>query len=75
MSKQSVKDFRAGVASDPELAEQVRAAMNAASGAGALVALARARGHEFTEAEAEEVLAESELSELELDLVSGGLPS
>ncbi|MCW8139506.1 MAG: Nif11-like leader peptide family natural product precursor [Planctomycetota bacterium] len=72
MSKQHVSDFRAAIAADPALAEQVREVMNAGGDPEALLALARARGFEFTAAEADEVLAESELSELELELVSGG---
>ncbi|MCW8139507.1 MAG: Nif11-like leader peptide family RiPP precursor [Planctomycetota bacterium] len=72
MSRQHVDDFRAAIAADAALAEQVRAAMNAGGDPGALLALARARGFEFTRAEADEVMAESELSELELDLVAGG---
>ncbi|MCW8139508.1 MAG: Nif11-like leader peptide family natural product precursor [Planctomycetota bacterium] len=72
MSKQHVSEFRTAVAADPALAEQVRKAMEAGGDATTLIALARARGLEFTPAEAEEVMAESELSELELDLVAGG---
>lgn len=76
MSKQHVNDFRAAIVADPALAEQVREVMDAGGDpAAALLALARARGFEFTQAEADEVLADSELSELELDLVAGGLPS
>ncbi len=72
MSKQSVNDFRAALAADSALADEVREAMNAGGDSAAVIALARARGFEFTEAEANEVLAEGELSELELDLVAGG---
>lgn len=75
MAKQQVNDFRAAIAADPALAEQVKVVMEAGGDPAALMALARARGFEFTRAEADEVLAESELSELELDLVAGGLPS
>ena len=69
MSKQQVNDFRAATAADPALAEQVRATAGEPE---ALLALARARGFDFTRAEADEVLAEGELSELELELVAGG---
>ncbi|MBX3469023.1 MAG: Nif11-like leader peptide family RiPP precursor [Planctomycetes bacterium] len=72
MSRQHVSEFRAAIAADPALAEQVRKAMEAGGDAAALLGLARARGLEFTPAEAAEVMAESELSELELDLVAGG---
>jgi predicted ribosomally synthesized peptide with nif11-like leader len=76
MSKQHVREFRAVMAGDPALSEQLRevTAIPVAAGGGtvALIGLARARGFEFTEAELGEVVAEGELSELELDLVAGG---
>lgn len=72
MSKQQVNDFRGAIAADPALAEQVKVVMDAGGDPAALLALARARGFEFTRAEADEVLAEGELSELELELVAGG---
>ncbi|MBX3469024.1 MAG: Nif11-like leader peptide family RiPP precursor [Planctomycetes bacterium] len=75
MSKQHVTDFRAAIAADPALAEQVRAVMNAENAPEALISLARTRGFEFTRAEADVAMAESELSELELDLVAGGTPN
>lgn len=70
MSKQSVSAFRAAIAADPALAEQARAT---GGDAAALLALAQARGFEFTREEADEVLNEGELSELELELVAGGI--
>ncbi len=72
MSQLQVNEFRAAVAADPALSEQVREVMEAGGDSAALLALARERGFEFTEAEAREALAEGELSELELDLVAGG---
>ena len=70
MSKQSVQAFRAAVAADPALAEQVK---GTGGDPAALLALAQARGFEFTREEADEVLNEGELSELELELVAGGI--
>jgi predicted ribosomally synthesized peptide with nif11-like leader len=75
MSKQHVNDFRAAIAAEPALAEQVREVMNAGGEPEALLALARTRGFAFTRVEADEVMAEGELSELELDLVAGGTPN
>lgn len=70
MAKQHVTSFRAEIAAEPALAEQVREVMSAGGDPAALIALARTRGFEFTRGEADEVLAEGELSELEL--VAGG---
>lgn len=76
MSKQHVSEFRALMAADPALAEQLREVTPgpyaAGGGTGALIRVARARGFEFTEEELNEVVSEGELSELELDLVAGG---
>lgn len=76
MSKQHVTAFRELMATDAALAEQLRevTARPVAAGGGttALIDLARARGFEFTQAELDEVVAEGELSALELDLVAGG---
>ncbi len=76
MSKQHVVAFREQVEADPALSEQLRdeTARPYAAGGGtqALIRIARERGFEFTQDELDEVVAEGELSELELDLVAGG---
>ncbi len=76
MSKQHVTAFRELMLAEPALAEQLREVtarpVAAGGGAPALIDIARARGFEFTQAELDEVVAEGELSELELDLVAGG---
>lgn len=72
MSTKSVTAFRTKLAAEPALVEKVRELVAAGSGNEALVALARTQGFEFTSAEVDEALNESELSELELELISGG---
>ncbi|MBX3465994.1 MAG: Nif11-like leader peptide family natural product precursor [Planctomycetes bacterium] len=69
MSKEAVREFRALVNADASLQDAVRGtALNLAQ----LVALGKAHGFEFTPQELEAIVDETELSELELELVSGG---
>jgi predicted ribosomally synthesized peptide with nif11-like leader len=76
MSAKSFNDFRAAIATDQTLEAAVRKAY--ASGSReeveSLVDLAKSRGFDFTAAEAQGVLDETELSDLELELVTGGAP-
>jgi predicted ribosomally synthesized peptide with nif11-like leader len=62
-------DFRAAVAGSKELQEAFVAA-GQKGGAAAIVALASGRGYEFTVAELEQAGRDSELNDLELELVA-----
>ncbi len=73
MSKQHVHDFRMAITADPALADQVRQVIEAGGGSAGLIALARSRGFEFTQDESVEAFADCELTEVELDLVAGGI--
>ncbi len=73
MAIEAFNAFRAEVEKDVALQEACREAL--ASGKPELiVSLGSERGFEFSGAEAEAVINESELSDLELELVAGGLP-
>jgi predicted ribosomally synthesized peptide with nif11-like leader len=72
MSIKAFRDFRAKVAADPKLQAEVRTSM-AAGGAG-LAAVGKKYGFDFTTEEATADATE-ELSDLELELVAGGLPT
>lgn len=67
MSKEAVREFRALVNADASLQDAVRG-VNLTQ----LVALGKAHGFEFTPEELEAIVNETELSELELELISGG---
>jgi len=75
MAVDSVQTFRERVSEDSSLQAAFLEAFQ--QGPAALVALAKAQGLDFTEAEAEAAIAEisqnGELSDFELELVSGGI--
>lgn len=64
----TLEAFRARVAEDSDLQEQVSACRDAAS----VVALGQREGFEFTAASVETLLNDGELSDFELELVAGG---
>ena len=74
MNNTAIENFRERVNADNAL--QARFVEAYAQGPGALAALGRANGFEFTEGEAaqaiQERLDDGELSEFELELVAGG---
>jgi len=75
MSVESIEKFRERINDDSALQEEFLTAFQ--EGPAALVALAKANGFEFTEAEADAAIEElsqgGELSDFELELVSGGV--
>lgn len=73
MSKAAVEQFRAKVAHDSALQAKVRG-LGADKGA-EVVALGRELGFQFTQADLEAALEEGELSDFELEVVSGGTNS
>lgn len=72
MTTQAIDAFRKQVSSDQGLRNEFASAY--AAGASALAALGRRHGFEFSEAEAAAAMKDGELSEAQLDLVSGGGP-
>lgn len=70
MSAEAVRGFRRLVDSNDGVKEQLREAMS--SGKLDLIALGSKHGFQFTEAELEAASADGELSDFELELVSGG---
>lgn len=73
MSAKSFDEFRRRVAADEELQGACQKAL-AAGGAG-LASVGKAHGFDFTNEEAKAAMDEAELSDLELELVAGGIPS
>lgn len=71
MSAAAVEAFRKKFATDDEFQRQVQAAFADPTG-GELVRLGKAHGFDVTVDELKAVLEEGELSDLELELVSGG---
>jgi predicted ribosomally synthesized peptide with nif11-like leader len=69
MSTEAVLGFRQKVNGDASLQEQIRTAESLD-----VIAIAKASGFEFTQQELQSVVAENneELSEFELEMVSGG---
>lgn len=72
MTTQAIEAFRRRVGEDKALQKDFASAY--ASGAAALSALGRRHGFDFSEAEAQAAMKDGELSEAQLDLVSGGGP-
>ncbi len=68
----AVEAFREKLATDPVLQAQVRQTIEAGGGMEELLNLAGAQGYSFTTEEAMNSFAESELSDFELEMVSGG---
>ncbi|QJW83620.1 Nif11-like leader peptide family natural product precursor [Ramlibacter terrae] len=71
MSVEAVQAFRSLVAGDPALQKTCAAAI-AARDPQRVVDAAAARGLVFTAAELQAVLADGELSDMELEMVAGG---
>jgi predicted ribosomally synthesized peptide with nif11-like leader len=70
MSIHAFNDFRAKVAADRKLQDECRTAI--AIGGAEIVKLGANHGFAFTAEEAQAAMDESELSDLELELVTGG---
>lgn len=73
MSTKSFDEFRRAVAADEALQDACRQAL--APGGAGLASVGEAHGFDFTNEEAKAALEEAELSELELELVAGGIPT
>lgn len=72
MSQEAVTAFRNKVSNSPELQQQIRAGMTAKNLN--LVALGKAHDCEFAADEVRACLDSAELSDFELEMVSGGTP-
>lgn len=70
MSQQGISTFRQKVAGSPELQQQIRAGV--AGENFDIAALGKSHGCEFTADEVSVVLSSGELSDFELEMVSGG---
>jgi predicted ribosomally synthesized peptide with nif11-like leader len=68
---QGFADFRQAVNSNPQIAEACRAAI-LAGGQGAIVTFGAKHGFTFSADEAKAAMDETELSDMELELVAGG---
>ncbi|QJW84031.1 Nif11-like leader peptide family natural product precursor [Ramlibacter terrae] len=71
MSLEAIHAFRSALASDPAL-QKLCGHASATGDAQSVVDAAAARGFTFSVSELEEVLADGELSDSELELVAGG---